>query len=197
MRVWSSMLYAFRRSMRGSFDRGRLPVGVRGPRWMTRLGVSLCAVAVAVAGLSMAVLPATASAEPLCTDSWTGPVEGSWQTASNWSKKKCRAQAMSLVSARVRRFRSRAGATRSPPSKAKALSRSRAGRWKWSLVLKRRVSVAWHSAAARSASPVRWTSPTRSPSSVRPQSPAPANWSSGRPSQARSARGVVVRCIRR
>ncbi len=86
MRVWSSMLYAFRRSIRGSFDEGRFPVGVRGPRRMTRLGISLCAVAMTVAGLSMAALPATASAEPLCTDSWTGPAEGSWQTASNWSK---------------------------------------------------------------------------------------------------------------
>ncbi len=86
MRVWSSMLYAFRRSIRGSFDEGRFPAGVRGPRRMTRLGISLCAVAMTVAGLSMAVLPATASAEPLCTDSWTGPAEGSWQTASNWSK---------------------------------------------------------------------------------------------------------------
>ncbi len=29
--------------------------------------------------------PANAAAEPLCTDTWTGPSEGSWQTASNWS----------------------------------------------------------------------------------------------------------------
>ncbi len=48
--------------------------------------VRLCSVVVAVAGLSLVVLPASASAEPLCTDSWTGAAEGSWQTASNWSK---------------------------------------------------------------------------------------------------------------
>ena len=34
---------------------------------------------------ALAVAPAYASAEPLCTDSWTGPNEGTWQTASSWS----------------------------------------------------------------------------------------------------------------
>ncbi len=33
----------------------------------------------------LALFPSLASAEPLCTDSWTGPSEGIWQTASNWS----------------------------------------------------------------------------------------------------------------
>jgi hypothetical protein len=27
----------------------------------------------------------SAAAESLCTDTWTGPAEGSWETASNWS----------------------------------------------------------------------------------------------------------------
>ena len=26
-----------------------------------------------------------ASAEPLCTDTWTGPNEGAWQEGTNWS----------------------------------------------------------------------------------------------------------------
>jgi RHS repeat-associated protein len=46
----------------------------------SRLGLAI--------GFVLAVLvlvPAGASAEPLCTDTWTGPNEGSWQTASNWS----------------------------------------------------------------------------------------------------------------
>ena len=86
MRIWSSMVCAFRRSIGASFDRGPLPILVRGLRGMTSSYVSLCAVAVAVAGLSLVMLPASASAEPLCTDSWTGAAEGSWQTASNWSK---------------------------------------------------------------------------------------------------------------
>jgi RHS repeat-associated protein len=30
-------------------------------------------------------VPAGASAEPLCTDTWTGASEGTWQTATNWS----------------------------------------------------------------------------------------------------------------
>ncbi len=41
-----------------------------------------------VFGIALAVLalaPVGASAEPLCTDTWTGPIEGTWQTASNWS----------------------------------------------------------------------------------------------------------------
>ncbi|MBA3808276.1 MAG: hypothetical protein H0X28_07770, partial [Solirubrobacterales bacterium] len=35
--------------------------------------------------LALAVLPGSASAEPFCTDTWTGANEGLWQTASNWS----------------------------------------------------------------------------------------------------------------
>jgi RHS repeat-associated protein len=33
----------------------------------------------------VASVPAGALAEPLCTDAWTGPTEGNWQTASDWS----------------------------------------------------------------------------------------------------------------
>jgi RHS repeat-associated protein len=33
----------------------------------------------------LVLCPAGASAESLCTDTWTGPSEGSWETASNWS----------------------------------------------------------------------------------------------------------------
>ncbi|MGH2853538.1 MAG: DUF6531 domain-containing protein [Solirubrobacteraceae bacterium] len=46
----------------------------------SRLGLAF-GIALAV----LAVVPAGASAEPLCTDNWTGPSEGAWQTASNWS----------------------------------------------------------------------------------------------------------------
>jgi RHS repeat-associated protein len=35
--------------------------------------------------VALAVVPARASAEPLCTDKWTGGSSGSWQTAANWS----------------------------------------------------------------------------------------------------------------
>jgi hypothetical protein len=34
---------------------------------------------------ALALVPAGASAEPLCTDSWTGPGEGEWTTAEDWS----------------------------------------------------------------------------------------------------------------
>jgi RHS repeat-associated protein len=33
----------------------------------------------------LALAPASASAEALCSDTWTGPAEGSWATAANWS----------------------------------------------------------------------------------------------------------------
>jgi RHS repeat-associated protein len=43
-------------------------------------------VGVVVASLVvLAMAPAYAAAEPLCTDTWTGPSEGEWQTASDWS----------------------------------------------------------------------------------------------------------------
>jgi RHS repeat-associated protein len=35
--------------------------------------------------LCLALTPAGAAAESLCTDTWTGPGEGSWRTAANWS----------------------------------------------------------------------------------------------------------------
>ncbi|HEV3319323.1 MAG TPA: DUF6531 domain-containing protein [Solirubrobacteraceae bacterium] len=34
---------------------------------------------------TMALASANAWAEPLCTDAWTGPGEGTWQTAADWS----------------------------------------------------------------------------------------------------------------
>jgi RHS repeat-associated protein len=37
---------------------------------------------------TLALMPASASAESLCTDTWTGPSEGEWQTASDWSASK-------------------------------------------------------------------------------------------------------------
>jgi hypothetical protein len=42
-----------------------------------------CLVAVVLVGVL--VLPAGASAEPLCTGTWTGPGEGEWTTAADWS----------------------------------------------------------------------------------------------------------------
>ena len=55
----------------------RLPTGVLTAR---SLG---CLAALLVAALVL--VPASALAEPLCTDTWTGPAEGSWQTAADWS----------------------------------------------------------------------------------------------------------------
>jgi RHS repeat-associated protein len=33
----------------------------------------------------LALVPAGASAEPMCTDTWTGPAEGEWTTEADWS----------------------------------------------------------------------------------------------------------------
>jgi RHS repeat-associated protein len=43
----------------------------------------LCVSLVAI--LALTLLPASASAEALCTDTWTGPSEGNWATESDWS----------------------------------------------------------------------------------------------------------------
>jgi RHS repeat-associated protein len=55
----------------------RLPTGVLAVRGLG------CLVALLVAILVLA--PASALAEPVCTDTWTGPAEGNWTTAEDWS----------------------------------------------------------------------------------------------------------------
>jgi RHS repeat-associated protein len=45
---------------------------------------SLLALAFVVAIMSL-IVPSAASAESLCTNTWTGPSEGSWLTAADWS----------------------------------------------------------------------------------------------------------------
>jgi RHS repeat-associated protein len=67
--------------MRAGVSGWSLVVGrAAGPR---RLLVGLLLSLAAVAALTIA--PAIASAEPLCTDTWTGPSEGNWNTAEDWS----------------------------------------------------------------------------------------------------------------
>jgi RHS repeat-associated protein len=64
----------------------RLAVRAQGPgriavkKLLGRVGL----LAVLLVGV-LALVPAGASAEPLCTDSWTGASEGNWETGSNWS----------------------------------------------------------------------------------------------------------------
>ena len=60
-----------------SWSRGGLTVGPLVARGIGLLVASLVAV--------LALVPVSAWAEPLCTDTWTGASEGTWQTASNWS----------------------------------------------------------------------------------------------------------------
>jgi hypothetical protein len=47
------------------------------------VGTGLLVALVALVALVFA--PASALAEPLCTDNWTGPSEGNWETAADWS----------------------------------------------------------------------------------------------------------------
>jgi hypothetical protein len=56
---------------------GKLGAGARAA---LRIGVL-----VALLAAVLAIGPASASAEPLCTDTWIGPSEGSWGTAKDWS----------------------------------------------------------------------------------------------------------------
>ncbi len=58
---------------------GRSPFAVGG--LVARSAGLLIALLVGV----LALVPAGASAEPLCTDTWTGASEGTWQTVTNWS----------------------------------------------------------------------------------------------------------------
>jgi RHS repeat-associated protein len=51
--------------------------------WLRLTRVLVCAVAVIV--LLLVVGSPAARAESLCTDTWVGPAEGSWETATDWS----------------------------------------------------------------------------------------------------------------
>jgi RHS repeat-associated protein len=60
------------------------------PRWVpelrSRLGLGVAiVVSVSFAIAVVLVLAAGVSAEPTCTNTWTGATEGTWQTATNWS----------------------------------------------------------------------------------------------------------------
>ena len=50
--------------------------------------VGVVGVLVVLLGVVLAVVPPVASAEALCTDTWSGPSEGSWTTAEDWSSGK-------------------------------------------------------------------------------------------------------------
>ncbi len=58
-------------------QRARLAAGTSGVR-------CICALVVALA-VVLALGTTSASAESLCTDTWTGPSEGSWTTSGDWS----------------------------------------------------------------------------------------------------------------
>jgi RHS repeat-associated protein len=60
----------------GIFDRGRLS---------GRQSVVVALLVSLAASLALALGPARAFAEPLCTDTWTGGSEGNWATAGDWS----------------------------------------------------------------------------------------------------------------
>jgi hypothetical protein len=68
------------------FGRVRLVVREQGPGRIAvkKLWGRVGLLAVLLVGV-LALVPAGASAEPLCTDTWTGPAEGNWTTAADWS----------------------------------------------------------------------------------------------------------------
>lgn len=68
--------------------RGSLPcldVRIFGWRDSGRPALRLAVALFALASILLFVMPRTASAESLCTDTWVGPAEGPWQTGSDWS----------------------------------------------------------------------------------------------------------------
>ncbi len=69
------------------FGRVRLVVREQGSGRIAvkKLGRNVGLLAVLLVGL-FALVPAGASAEPLCTDTWTGPAEGEWEANAYWSK---------------------------------------------------------------------------------------------------------------
>lgn len=71
------MRFGRTRSLVGVGWWSRRAAGVR----VTRAIVGL----VALLAVGLALVPAGATAEPLCTDTWSGGSSGSWGTASNWS----------------------------------------------------------------------------------------------------------------
>jgi hypothetical protein len=74
-----------RRGSKGTrSDGGRREAGAFGCRSRRRRKLVLLATALLLL-LCLAILPVTASAESLCTDSWSGPAEGEWATAADWS----------------------------------------------------------------------------------------------------------------
>ena len=66
--------------------RERLVVGAQGPGRIAvkKLGRNVGLLVVLLVGV-LALVPAGASAEPLCTYTWTGPAEGEWTTEADWS----------------------------------------------------------------------------------------------------------------
>src|ERR1700722_5766338 len=68
------------------FGRTSLVARRQGPAHlaMGRLWRSVGLLTVLLVGV-LALVPAGASAEPLCTDTWTGPAEGQWEEESDWS----------------------------------------------------------------------------------------------------------------
>jgi RHS repeat-associated protein len=69
--------------LKASVSKYRDRSGVRWPARMRVLG-SMAVLALVV----LAVVAQAASAEPVCTDTWTGASGGEWQTATNWSTSK-------------------------------------------------------------------------------------------------------------
>jgi hypothetical protein len=67
--------------MRGGSSGGMVVVG----GVLGRRGVLMGLLVSLVAILALMVVPASALAEGLCTDTWTGPSAGSWGSAEDWS----------------------------------------------------------------------------------------------------------------
>jgi hypothetical protein len=197
MRIWSSMVYAFRRSIGVPSDHGRLAILVRRSRGMASSYVSLCAVVVAVAGLSLAVVPATASAEPLCTDSWTGPAEGSWQTASNWSKEEVPGSSDVACIGSGKTVQVTGGSNQASSVQGEGALTISGGSMELVDALETSSIGGLGIGGGTLSIAGTFGSPAPSLSAGRQLSPARVSWWSTQPYPVRLVRGLIVRCIRR
>jgi RHS repeat-associated protein len=70
----------------GAMWLGRARIAVERGRFVrAEAKLALGSIALLAALLTLVLASASASAEPLCTDTWAGGSSGAWQTASNWS----------------------------------------------------------------------------------------------------------------
>ena len=87
----------------------------------------------------LALAPASASAEPMCTDTWTGPSEGEWTTTEDWSTGKVPTSTSVACIGLGKTVKVTAGTNETGVAQGEGTLVIRAGRWKLRTRWNRRV----------------------------------------------------------